>query len=1812
MSKNYYLKDYKNHFSRNNADKVKDNLAAIELIKKLESTKSVASEEEQTILSKYVGWGGLANIFFDEYNKRFENERSHLKELVTDTEYQAMLKSSLTAYYTDPKIARAMWDKLVNDGFEGGNILDPSMGTGIFFMTMPDSLKDKTKLFGIELDAMTGAIAKQLFPEANVLVQGFETVNFEKSGFDLVMSNIPFADLRIADKNFEKTYVIHDYFVKKSMTLLKDQGVLAIITSTGTMDKITNNVIREIEPSTVFKGGLRLPKTAFKAIAGTDVTTDILYFQKSEHKNISDYEEHSNQLAFAQSVPFATDNRVNVNRYFQSHIVDGKEENAHVLGTYKVENYFGGTLTVIPNEDQDLYHLIDEKLTLVRPIEFNGESEEIIIQTSKQAENAPSDVVKTIRMNEFAVSKDNVVYYKDRDGIHKSSKTQEINFFADKDGKLINYANSSETAIKQFEEACKENEDIIINTYINKKPSKTGKNVGLYSGTYFYKAPLSKTDVARVKGMVSIKNAYAELINLQKNSDYNITDFRRLLTNLNNIYDEFVEKHGYINSSVNARLFETDDRYSLIASLEEEVLDPNDSTKIVYKKSAAMRKPTIRPKKVLKEVGSALEALRISMAEGRGVDFELMSSIYPGFGKDALIEELGNNIFIDVEKFEKDQIISYVPSNEFKSGDILTKLSLVEKFEKENNGLCDWSYYKKILLEVKPERVTIVDIKFSIASTWIPKNIVGKFIYEIFSEEEISLEADILEKSEEYDKIAGPVISASCVRDNSTGLNYRYGLKIEGNTRHRFQTGLSIIQSMLNGSQPTIKKNVGTPKEPVYVTDEIATANLREIENNFADKFNNFINKHEDVRLLLENTYNNIYNRWVQKTYDGSGITIEGLAQGIELRQHQKNAVQRIVEERRALLSHCVGSRKSLTMLAAGFKLKELGLVNKPLYVVPSSLTAQFGQEIMRFFPTKNVFVTTKRDFEKSRRRRFIARIASSDYDAIVIGDSQFEKMKVSEERQRQFIKSRLKELDDTIEFLRDKGERLSVKSIQGMKAKLEKSLEKLSDTENKDEFIDFEQLGIDFLFVDEAHHFKNIRPITKKGNIAGISQTTAQKNLDMEMKIRSIQEEHNGTNVVFATGTPISNSISEMFTMMNYIQPDVLKEYNVDCFDAWVGTFGLIENSLEISPTGDKYISKLRFKNFINLPELMQIYRRTADIQLTEMLDLPLPNVRKYALKTELTESQKDYLQELIERTDLIKSGCVDPSEDNMLKITSEARKLALDMRLLDNEAYDINDSMKIMQVVDKVEEIYHNETQYKGTQMIFSDLGTPTDPTKTFTLYHAIKDLLVARGIPESEIAFVHDANNESKKLQLSRKVNVGEVRILLASTEKGGTGLNVQKRMKAIHHLDVPWRPSDIIQRNGRLVRQGNIYKTVDIYFYITRGSFDNYLWQIQENKLKFLSSIGRPNPIRTAEDIDEQAMSASDFKAIATGNPYLKLQMELQNEFELLTNQEKSWKREKITVHNRIVEAKKSIATLTNRIENVRIDAEVSKKHNQKDVDFIMVIDGRTYGKEEKTLASNQLMYNMQQTVSSTSRMVTLGQYKGFELKMLSQATPYINGRILTLNVVGKNQYPVDIDFASAHGTIQRIDNVIKSIEKRENHYQLEIDKHNRTIAAGEVSETFSKANRLAYVKEKYELITPLVVNEANVSTIEEKLAKFELQYKEKHSVEEIEGNSLIDMESLDKADYSDFEDGVWEEELSEQEELVEENDVAEVVSTDISIETFSETTETTTKTLSSPSINFLLSFLEESEHFLSEIEQQKSAKNDDSCVQLTLF
>ena len=794
-------------------------------------------------------------------------------------------------------------------------------------------------------------------------------------------------------------------------------------------------------------------------------------------------------------------------------------------------------------------------------------------------------------------------------------------------------------------------------------------------------------------------------------------------------------------------------------------------------------------------------------------------------------------------------------------------------------------------------------------------------------------------------------------------------------------------------------------------------------------------------------------------------------------------------------------------MVSAGFKLKELGLINKPLYVVPSSLTAQFGQEILRFYPTKKVFVTSERDFEKSRRKLFISRIASNNYDAIVIGHSQFEKIKVSEERQLAFYQDRLDEIRSIMALAESEQDRVTFKQSVRMEARLEKQIEKLDEGKlsKADSFVEFEQLGIDFLFVDESHRYKNVRPVTNLGNVAGIGNTTAQKNMDMEMKIRSLQDEHNGTNVVFATGTPVSNSISEMYVMMNYIQPDILSEYGMDNFDAWVGAFGVIENNLEINTTGDKFIARKRFTKFTNLPELMKLYKRTTDIQMTEDLDLPVPDVERIAVKSDMTYSQTDKLGELVERTDKIKTGSVDPSVDNMLKITSEARKLATDMRLLDT-SYTLADNNKIMQVVDNVFKIYQRETINRGTQMIFSDIGTPS--TDGFSIYSELKNLLVERGVPEEEIAFIHDAKNKDAKLQLQRKMNAGEVRILLASTEKGGTGLNVQRRMKAVHHIDVPWKPSDIIQRNGRIVRQGNLYNRVQIYYYITTGSFDNYLWQIQETKLRYISQImTSKTPVRSASDIDEQAMTASDFKAIATGNPFLKMRIELENELDLLSKRKVAWKRD-FELSQKSVKSAQERIEATNR-QLAKIDMDIEQAKATKKVEF--TIDEETivknpfimefpdgYTTDSTTKAGNQLAYNMQYNLSETPKFVTLAKYRGFELKALTLDAPYCQGKALELKVVGKNMYTVELDFTSPVGTIQRINNVIDNLEITKIRLEQLVKNQQLIIDKGIADSEFADEERLAYVKAKYNVLLPLLNNDASVEEIEKALEEFSKQ------------------------------------------------------------------------------------------------------------------
>lgn len=1775
------MEEQKQNKTMTKSEKVQANLSAIKLVKALETDNRLADSAEQEILSNYVGWGGLANDFFDSKINRFTKERDELKSLVTKEEYRAMEMSSLTAYYTSSEIATAMWDKIVESGFKGGNILDPSMGTGIFFETMPEDIKKNSTLYGIELDTITGAIAKHLHQDATVLVQGFETVNFEGTPFDLVITNVPFADVRIVDKAYEnKPYRIHDYFFKKAIDLVPYHGMVAAITSTGTADKSAGSILPELRRSgTQFLGGVRLPNTAFKD-AGTRVVTDILFFQKGAFipvpdNNIDFWSSDRNKLPF--------DKRVSLNPYF---FQDAICKNPCVLGDYQVRHFNGGTLDLVVDSSFDLASELQEALSKVTvPFEVERlEPRDIIL--NEEVNHLDQELLASldIRLNEYACDKNGRVYYRDNTSIRPSSRAAEMIFYQDEQGQFVKYDDKyKEEAILDFEAAVEADPNIVTNTWVSQTPSKAAKSKGLYKGIYFYETPLTDTENKRIRGMVAIKNAYQAIIDIQMTIDYDEGKFKQLLATLNQAYDTFKKKYGYINQAVNARLFDRDDRYPLIASLELEELDENDSSKVVFVKSDAFQKPTIRPKKHLHQVMSAVEALNVSLSEGRGVDLNLMSSVYPDVSEDMMISELGETVMIDVERYIDDKTVHYVTKDKFLSGDVLAKRDCINSLIEDGDTQADWERYLELILSVVPESVVLSDIDFSIGSSWIPSNVVSQWVFSELLDEKVGLHSEEAKSLLVTSRIGRGFNERLLNCYMSRQSNLRLGLRDEYNKSYSHAT--DIVAHLLTSNQPTIMRNFGTTENPIRKVDEVATANLRECERVLQESFKNFIHENPTVQEVIEDTYNEVFNRYVTRQYDGSLLEFDGLAKGVELRPHQKNAVQRILEERRALLAHEVGTGKTLTMISAAFKMKELGLIHKPLFVVPSSLTAQFGQEIMRFYPTKKVFVTTEQDFEKSRRRLFVSRILTSDYDGIVIGHSQFEKVRVSQEREQAFISEKIDELDEIIGYAKANDDKITFKQAQSMRRSLEASLETL--LENKtgiDEFINFESLGIDMLFVDEAHGYKNVRPMTRLGNVAGITNRTSKKNMDMEMKVRVLQEEYDTRHVVFATGTPVSNSISEMYTMMNYLQPDVMEHFGVSFFDAWVGAFGIVENSLELNPTGDKYISRKRFAKFMNLPELMAIYRQTADIQMTEDLNLPVPMVEKVAVESQLTENQKVYLDELVERSDRVKNGNVDPSEDNMLKITSEARKLALDMRLLDAELYVRADADKLMQVVERVDKIYHMEAKHKGTQMIFSDLGTPNG--KGFSVYQELKDLLVERGIPEEEIAFIHDAANKKAKLQLQRQMNAGEIRILMASTEKGGTGLNVQRRMKAVHHLDVPWKPSDIIQRNGRLVRQGNIYRKVNIFHYITKGSFDNYLWQIQETKLRYITQIMTSRtPMRASEDIDEQTLSASEFKAIATGNPYLKLKMELDNEFELLSNRRKAWKRDIDLSQKRIKQALKDKAIYEKKLsllvqdkelaEKTRpwkevVEKEDGKKYEVEHNPFVMTFEPDGYEATKKDVAGNQLNYAMQMNVASDPlhmKMTTLAHYRGFVLRALEQKSPWQPERMLDLHIIGQNSYAVRLDFASGIGTIQRINNVIDGMDKQAKLLQENIDRCADTIKLGEAADVFADQARLDYVSAKRAIVNPLIEVEdeskkPTVEQIEEAINTFESQYKADHP--EMDEDSDVKVSSITK-EYSASYDPDEESELVEViDESVDEVEAAfeeeEVVAQEIVEET----------------------------------------------------
>lgn len=1729
-----------NYFPKSDEAKVNSNIKIIKLVKQLNKEKKQADPKQQAEISRYVGWGGLANTFFNESDLRFKTQRKELKQVVSSSEYEAMKASSLTAYYTDPLIARAMWQQVVKQGITKGNILDPSMGTGMFFMTMPKEIRDKVNLYGIELDQITGLIAKQLFPEANIYIKGFQNVNFKDADFDLVISNIPFGNIRLLARNGKKAYYIHDYFLKKSLEVVRNYGLVAIISSTGLMDKRTRNIFKDIKRTTNFLGGVRLPNCAFKKIAGTDVTTDMLFFQKDE---LCKLPRPLNKIINEGSQPYAGDTSLYVSNYFIS-------EPQQILGMVKVENFNGKTFTVVnqsnfmPQLYQALKNILPAKnVSKIWGHKIELEQEQIVDQS------LPKNIQKLARY-EFGYYKDDVFYHKiekGQDRIIKNQRPETLELYVNRNDKLVSYISSPKRVDDYHRYA--QNDKNVFDVYLSNTPTVNGKFKDCYKKIIFFYVPYSRTEKERIIGLTKIKEDYLSMIEFQRNHSLNeddfakIDQFKAMLNKLNNDYDTFVKNFGKINSVMNKKYFDEDKRFPLLESLEDKKL--NDATgKINYVKSLAFYEPLVAPITKHLVVKTALDALLTSVSNAHGVDFDYMKSIYPNHDTDEIKRELGDQILIDVLAYSKDNTVKYVTKSEMLSGDVVTKYEIVEKLIKDNDDLADWRHYQSLLKQVMPVPLAINDITFRLASDWIPDDIVTNFIYD----ELYNAKADYFstERPERHNLVVrtkiGRKIDTKDIGYIVNGEKARqYKLEKDGDVKAGYSNAISIIDYLIDGKQPVIKEIVDRKPngKPVYKVDLSLTNELREIENKLEKLFENYVLSNDKLSKEIEKVYNKQFNRYVNRTYDGSHMEIDGLAKNYQLRDYQKNAVERIVETQRALLAHEVGTGKTLTMISAGFKLKDLGIIHRPLFVVPTNLTSQFGSDILKFYPTRNVLVTSEQDFKKENRRRFLAKIITSDFDAIVIGHSQFEKIKVDLEVRKAFIADKLSEIERNLERIEDKW---SIKALEKSKENLKTKLAKLA-INNQDDFLSFEDLGIDFLFVDEAHNYKNMAPISYIGDVKGINRTTSQRSLDMQLKIKLLHRQFHNTHVVFATGTPVSNSISEMWIMMQYIEPDVLAKFGIEDFDVWARTFGLIKNNFEVNPTGDKIKAQKRFIKFVNLPELMKIYKISTDIQMADQLNLKLPKSKSFVITSNLTNAQKEKLEELVDRSDEIQRGNVDPKHDNMLKITSEARKLTLDMRLLDSGCTR-EDSAKLSQVVDNVYRIYKRTDAHKGTQTIFSDLGTPSSSRK-FNVYDEIKQMLIERGIPKDEIAFMHSATNSASKIELERKMNAGEIRVLIASTQKGGTGLNIQHRMKAVHHLDVPWRPSDIIQRNGRVVRQGNIWKEVEIYHYVTNGSFDNYLWQIQESKLKFITQImTSKTPIRAMKDIDSHTLTASEIKALATGKKYLKLQMLVKNKLMVLQNRKNDYERNHSARVSEILFAKESLKHNENSLSVLKMDNEVLEQQGDlKDNNIVFAQKPTSYTTFSDV--NNRLRYEVRQMLRSKDYFASEGKYvigtfAGFEisLKYNDQKRVYerltgANYLVTRLYLTGNNIYEVelktrDLSFTNIY---QKIRNTLNDIPKDVKKVSARIFNQKRLINQGTGSNTFPQQEELDYIYEKNKLLTDLMSADASNEKVKDELQKLDAKWgkSEATDVKTKDASS-----SITQNDPNDYNDEIFEE------------------------------------------------------------------------------
>ena len=1553
--------------------KFKYNIDAINLLKKIENENRLANKLEQQILARYSGWGGLSQAF-DENNSGWHNEYLELKLTLTEDEYKSARASTTNAHYTSNVIIKSIYSALDSFGFEEGNILEPSMGIGNFFANIPEKMEE-SKLYGVELDSISGRISKQLFQKANIEIKGFEETKFDDNFFDVVIGNVPFGDYKLYDPKYNKNnFQIHDYFFAKSLDKVRPGGIIAFITSKGTLDKANNSVRKYISERAELIGAIRLPNTAFKN-ANTEVTTDIIFLQKKEKISL----EEPNWIYTG-----LTRDNVPVNQYF----IDNPEM---MLGKMIFDTKMFG-------EDSKYTTLIntDENFDL---------------------ETSLNNAIQKLHAKINAHTKENIISNEDIIPADPSVKNFTYTFI---NNELYYRENSS---MRKIEE--------------------------------------SQNNKERIKGLDNIRKITRELINIQYEG-CTLEELKDKQQELNNEYDKFVKQYGYINSKNNKKVFRDDDDYSLISSLE--VVKADNS--II--KADIFSKQTIKPVKAIVTTDTANEALIVSLNETGKVNLDLIQQLY-NKPFEEIISELKGTIYLNPLKYDKENLkVGWETADEYLSGNVREKLRIAEVYAKDNEM---FKTNVEGLKGIQPKDLEASEIDFKLGTTWIETKDIENFIYEILDTPRYLRNSYLNYGSSGEIKIHYNDYNCSWAIENKGADNSIAATETYGTKRIN---AYYILEDSLNLKSVTVKDRIEDGDKVKYIVNQQETMLAREKQIQIKEEFKNWLFKEPDRRKKYVDYYNEHFNNLRLREYDGSTLNLQGMSSEIKLRPHQLNAIARVVYGGNTLLAHCVGAGKSFEMIASCMELHRLGLSKKSVIVVPNHLTEQMGAEFLRLYPAANVLVATKKDFEKQNRRKFISRIATGEYDAVILGHTQFEKIPISKEREENMINSQIEEITYAIkEAKQSNGDNWSIKQMEKFKKNLETEIKILRESE-RDNVINFEELGIDSMFIDEAHNYKNCAVFSKMRNVAGISNTKAKKSMDMLMKCQYIQEINNGKGVVFATGTPISNSMTEMYVMQRYLQNDELKKRGIHHFDAWAANFGEITSALELAPEGTGYRIRNRFAKFTNLPELMTLFKNIADIQTSDMLKLPVPKLKegKYKLiAAEPTEFIKNKMNEFVDRAEAIRNGQVDSSIDNMLKITNEARLLGTDPRLLDKNAENSPDSKLNMCIKNIIKE-YEETSDIKGTQIVFCDVGTPTPNKEKFTVYNYIKEQLINYGINKGEISFIHDAKNEIQREKIFTDMRSGAKRILLGSTSKLGVGTNIQDRLVCIHHLDCPYRPADIDQREGRILRQCNMNEEVNIYRYVTKDTFDSYLWQLVEQKQKFISQIMTSKSVaRNCEDIDETVLNYAEVKALATGNPYIKEKMEIDNDIARLMVLQNSYITKKYNMQDNFTyKYPKKIKDLTSRLQKIEKDIVTRESNSTKE--FNITLKGINFTKREDAGEVLQGLRN------STGKII--GKINGFDISI--EKENYSDYVFLHGNLT----YKVELG-ESLYGNTIKIENTLNNIDKLKQQTERDLAEYKKNLEQSKIEfeKPFLYENELkAKLQRQAELNAILSLEKAN--------------------------------------------------------------------------------------------------------------------------------